>query len=387
MKFVFNKLQITAAVTLGLFIFFSCNFKEEGFRVRGEIKNIPDNSKIFLEEMAYDNIVTLDTTRTKRNGHFEFKGFVKHEGLYRIRFADNKYIMLVMDEKPQNIKVAADTAIFLYHPYSYQGSPRSVQIQDLLINISDRYKTIREVFARMNDSIHPVNDSLRQSYGRQVQQLSNDARNYLVQYIDTVSSPTIGIFACYNFLNPEMDIESFQKLSDRVQKNYSTVPMVKSFVENVDMLQKQMNPSGRQMYANGKELPDIEMTDVSGKDLKLSSLRGKYVLVDFWASWCGPCRAENPNIVKTYNEYKDRGFTVYSVSLDTDKDKWLKAIQKDKLSWTSHVSELKGWESKVVQQFGIDAIPTNYLIDKEGKVIASDLRGAELENILKQTIK
>ncbi len=386
MKLVLSKLQV-AAVTLGLFIFFSCNFKQEGFHISGEVKNIPDGTKLFLEEMAYDNIVTLDTTQANKKGYFEFKGFVKHEGLYRIRFADNKYIMLVMDEKPQRIKITADTSVFLDHPYSYKGSPRSLQLQDLLIDVSNRYKTMRDVFARINDSINPVSDSLRQSYGKQIQQLSNDARNYLIQYVDTVSSPTIGIFACYNFLNPEMDIEEFQKLSDRIQKNYSEVPMVKSFVENVASLQKQMNPNGSRMYTNGTELPDIEMTDANGNILKLSSLRGKYVLVDFWASWCGPCRAENPNIVKTYNEYKDKGFTVYSVSLDTDKDKWLKAIQKDQLTWKYHVSELKGWESKVVQQFGIEAIPANYLIDKQGKIIASDLRGAELDNILKQTIK
>jgi len=386
MKFELNKLQKLAAA-LGLLFLFSCNMKQEGFHISGEIKNLPSDSKLFLEEMDYDNIITLDTTQTNKSGEFEFKGFVKHDGLYRIRFADNKYILLVMNEKPQNIKVVADTVTFLEQPYSFKGSAPSAQIQDLLVNISNRYKNIREVFGRMNDSIHPINDSLRQVYGIQIQQQSNDARNYLIQYVDTVTNPVIGIFACYNFLNPEMDLTSFEKLSERLKKSYSEVPMVKSFAENVDALQKQSNPNGHPMYANGTELPDIEMTDMNGKVIKLSSLRGKYVLIDFWASWCAPCRAENPNVVKTYNEFKGKGFTVYSVSLDTDKDKWLKAIQKDNLTWASHVSELKGWDSKVVGQFGIEAIPTNYLIDKAGKVIASDLRGAELENILKQVIK
>jgi thiol-disulfide isomerase/thioredoxin len=111
------------------------------------------------------------------------------------------------------------------------------------------------------------------------------------------------------------------------------------------------------------------------------------VLLDFWASWCGPCRAENPNVVEAYNKYKDKGFTIYSVSLDDNKDKWQQAIQADGLSWPNHVSDLKRWESIAARDYGIEAIPTNFLLDKEGKIIARDLRGAELDAKLAEVLK
>lgn len=137
--------------------------------------------------------------------------------------------------------------------------------------------------------------------------------------------------------------------------------------------------------AVGEKMTDFTQNDPSGKPVRLSSFKGKYVLVDFWASWCSPCRAENPVVVKAYEQFSNKGFTILGVSLDSDGEKWRKAIQDDKLSW-SHVSDLKGWKNEVAAYFSIRSIPANYLLDPNGVIIAKNLRGADVEKKLKELL-
>ena len=148
-----------------------------------------------------------------------------------------------------------------------------------------------------------------------------------------------------------------------------------------ELSQKKQQAIESRTVSIGKVIPDFQQEDPNGNMVSIQSLRGKYVLIDFWASWCGPCRQENPNVVKAFNRFKNKGFTVLGISLDKSKEPWLEAVRKDKLTWLQ-LSDLKGWSNAVAQQFGINSIPQNFLIDPNGIVIDKNLRGAALEDRL-----
>jgi len=170
------------------------------------------------------------------------------------------------------------------------------------------------------------------------------------------------------------EVEPLYNLLDDNIKNTSKGQEIKRMIEVYKTVAIGMVP------------PDITQATPEGKLMSLSSLKGRYVLVDFWASWCGPCRRENPNVVKIYNQYKDKGFDIFSVSYDTKKDKWEKAIKDDALNWY-HVSDLKGWKNATSDLYGIKAIPSNFLVNKDGRIIAKNIFGKKLSDKLAEVIK
>jgi peroxiredoxin len=170
-------------------------------------------------------------------------------------------------------------------------------------------------------------------------------------------------------------LEIYEKLDKSLSKIYPDHSLVKNLHERV---------KSTALLAIGSEAPEIDLPGLKGKNIKLSSLRGKYVLIDFWAAWCGPCRRESPNMVELYKEYNKKGFEIYSVSLDNNQKDWEGAIKKDGLGKWTHVSDLKYWNSAAAQDYGVDAIPFTVLLDKEGKILAKGLRTEELKNKLKE---
>ncbi len=365
----------------------SCKQKiKEGYEINGAINGIAAESPIYLDELTFSGkVTTIDTAKADAQGNFMMQGVIKEESLYRLRYGNNKYILMVLDETPTSISLKADTIDIFEKPYSISGSTKSSSLLGLLQNINNRRIGLNDYINKLNDNTGTYPDSMKQILFGEYQSKNLEAKNYVLKYADTVNSATLAVFAAANFLNPQNDT---QDLNTLVQKMLNKFPNNEAVKELAKALQpKNDNPyEPVQKFQNGTPLPNINGLNPAGKNTSLATLKGKVVLVDFWASWCGPCRAENPNVVKLYNKYKDRGFEIFSYSLDDKKDKWIAAIEKDGLSWTSHASELKGWQSAICEQFQIISIPTNYLIDRNGNVIAFNLHGNDLEAMLEKTL-
>lgn len=362
-------------------ILFACNNDNQKgkFTVSGEIRNAPDQ-KVYLEELYFSEKAPeiLDTAEVK-NGKFTISALAPEQGLYRLRLekTDAPFIF-INDNSSINVKadynqLSLETTVF--------NSPANQLLRNFFTSINTRRKSLEEKTAALQQYPSPVDtDSLYNVLKKEVSSQETAYKNYIIQYLDTTSNAIMAMFSLgyTRDIEPDQLEKSVGGLTKRFPNNQAIATIVSQY--NQMIAQYKAKPS------DGKLAPDINMSDTSGKPFALSMLRGKYVLVDFWASWCGPCRGENPNLVKAYNKFKDKNFTILGVSLDKDKASWVKAIDDDHLTWY-HISDLKYWNSAAVALYGFDGIPYNVLVNPEGQIIGSNLRGEALEMKLGELIK
>jgi peroxiredoxin len=367
------------AVVATIFVSCKTDTPKGRFTVSGEIKNTPDQN-IYLEELYFSqkDPAVLDTAAIK-NGKFTIGALAPGEGLYRLRLEKNEAPFIFINDQA-SITLSAD-----YNNLSLESvvfnTPANQSLRKFITGNNAQRKTLEEKSALLQQyQTVPKTDSLYTVLKTALTEKENDYKNYIVQYLDTTHNAIMAMFVLGYSQNiePEKLSKTIAGLTNRFPNSQSIATIVAQY--------NQMVAQNKAKPQEGKPAPEITMADTSGKPFSLSMLRGKYVLVDFWASWCGPCRGENPNVVKAYNSYKDKNFTVLGVSLDKEKSPWIKAIAEDHLTWY-HISDLKYWNSAAVALYGFEGIPYNVLVNPEGNIIGTNLRGDALEMKLAEVIK
>lgn len=329
-------------------------------------------TELYLIDLLQPKAGPVDTAFIKEDGSFAFDIMPETKGFYRVAM-NQSFALVVPLVKGEEVFIEGDASQL--ETIEIKGSKDAQRMKELNLFLKSNYdqtQALEQSFQQYANS--PKRDSVIEVLRAKYMKLEKSKAEGLKKMID--QDPALfSNLAVIEQMPPE-DVDYYIKVDKALAGKYATSPFYKNFHTKVLSISR---------FAPGTDVPEINLPDPNGNLVPLSSLRGKVVLIDFWASWCKPCRRENPNVVAAYQQYKDKGFTIYGVSLDKNKDSWVKAIAQDNLTWTQ-VSDLKFWQSEAAKAYGVSSIPFALLIDKEGKVIGKNLRGAALQQKLAEVL-
>lgn len=358
-------------VPILLIALYSCKqSSNNGFTITGNIKGLKASYIYFQWDKADSS--HLDSS-VVTNGQFTFTGRVAHPEMAAIYLKNSESnIQFFLENKNLTITGAADSM----DNATVTGSHSQDEYMAFQASVKSKYDKENNLYQQYDSAQKNNNTSLAANLQNQISALDSQINEQTKTFITAHPKSFVSVFLLQGmtFNSPYAELNKlFTGLDTAVQQSKTGKWMIKQLA----IMKK---------TSIGSPALGFTQNNVDGKPVSLSDFKGKYVLLDFWASWCGPCRAENPNVLKAYNEYKNKNFTILSVSLDINSKDWIKAVDHDKLPWTQ-VSDLKGWRNQVAEEYGVHAIPSNYLIDPNGIIIANNLRGDKLEDKLTEVLK
>ena len=354
----------------------------DNFEISGTI-NGGENVSVYLEALSQQGTISVDDARTDASGSFKMSGNIPGFGLYQLRLGESQDKIIPMTLVPDDkIKINADFATFELKP-NLSGAKWASTMNDYMAVFS-KFHVGQQELMNKRDSVpaEELTDLFMKLKAPidsfSLVRMDKDPSNPFNIVLQGAAVPSMG----FNDWD-EKNLDVLKKVASAFEEKYPGSPVTTTMTNQVYQIEMEYN----QHIANSsgtRVAPEIALKNPDGVDMKLSSLRGQYVLIDFWASWCMPCRRENPNVVRLYNKYKNKGFTIFSVSLDKDAEAWKEAIEKDGLVWPNHVSDLLQWNSPLPQLYGFSGIPHTVLVNPEGNIIGVGLRGASLEQKLEE---
>lgn len=340
--------------------------QQKGFVINGSLTGLANNSLVFLTDL--NNPTDTIAKSVAKNNSFTLKGAMPEPGLCNLNFAaTQKKVMLFLDNS--TVTLSGNSADI--QKTKIEGSPSNKDFQDF----QDRFT---QLFAKLNQiNEQSKTTGMTSSLSAQGIQITREIQDGVDKFLKEKKGSYVSPFLVMYTSQLSDDVTLLENRYNGFADNQKKSFYGQAVKETLDIAK---------IGAIGSNAIEFTQNDPDGKPVSLSSFRGKYVLIDFWASWCMPCRQENPNVVNTYKKFKDKNFTVLGVSLDRSRDPWLQAIKNDNLSWT-HVSDLKFWNNEVAQKYRVQGIPQNFLIDPNGKIIAKNLRGPQLAQRLSELVK